>query len=806
MSRVNKALAMLITTTCMAWGVAEEACAASPVATPSPGASPSTPLIWPRSFDADQQHLEIYQPQVETWQGNRITGRAAVAVGPASGAPVYGVAHFAANAEVDKFSGLVQLSSIEIANVDVPTQPELADKIRAVLLARLPAAGLTTSLDELQTRYAASEQRAATQSVDVRNDVPRIVFATTPTVLVLVDGAPVWRPVDGTRFERALNSRALLLQDEHGVRYLHAAGYWYVAGAPGADWVVQTAPPQSLLAAAKHAQTNMAADPLLPASGKPAAHAPAVLIATEPTELIVTDGPATLSPVAGVSLLAMSNTDHAVFVDPASNQYYVLISGRWFRANSAQGPWQYVSGSALPADFSKISPHDPKANVLVSVPGTPQAKEAVIAAGIAQTATVSRTTATLAVKYDGAPRFAPIAGASTLSYAVNTSTPVIEAGTGRYYAVWNGVWFEASAPTGTWHVATSVPAAIYTIPASSPLHYVVYVRIYAVTPDTVVVGYTPGYMGVVVGADGTVVYGTGYVYAPYVGAVYYGYPPTYGYGAGFALSAAEGFAFGFAAGAIWGCADPYWGPYWGPAWGGAGWNNVNVNQANFYGRWGQGTVTHASGWNAWTGTEWRGTAGAGYNPATGARFQGSGGAAFNPYSGNYAAGRQGSFSNASTGRSGAARGGIVGNDYNGNVAGGRQAAGYNAQTGRAGAAEAGFSGNTHTGQYDAQSKGFVTNRSKGNAVAWNNGDVYAGHDGNVYQHTPEGGWQQRTPSGWQPVQPKTDVGNDLEQQRQARDVGGQRADRTAGQWGDARGSFGAGRSDGGGIRRGGFRR
>jgi len=44
-----------------------------------------------------------------------------------------------------------------------------------------------------------------------------------------------------------------------------------------------------------------------------------------------------------------------------------------------------------------------------------------------------------------------------------------------------------------WVVAASVPAVIYTIPASSPLHYVTYVRIYEATPQVVYVGYTPGY-------------------------------------------------------------------------------------------------------------------------------------------------------------------------------------------------------------------------------------------------------------------------------------------------------------------------
>ena len=57
-------------------------------------------------------------------------------------------------------------------------------------------------------------------------------------------------------------------------------------------------------------------------------------------------------------------------------------------------------------------------------------------------------------------------------------------------------------------------------------------RIYEVTPQYVVVGYTPGYLGTVVTTDGVVVYGTGYTYVPYIGtAVWYPVPVTYGYAA-----------------------------------------------------------------------------------------------------------------------------------------------------------------------------------------------------------------------------------------------------------------------------------
>ena len=57
--------------------------------------------------------------------------------------------------------------------------------------------------------------------------------------------------------------------------------------------------------------------------------------------------------------------------------------------------------------------------MLASVPGTPQAQEALIDNSIPQTAEVSRTATTYQATYDGAPKFQPIEG-TPLQYAVNT--------------------------------------------------------------------------------------------------------------------------------------------------------------------------------------------------------------------------------------------------------------------------------------------------------------------------------------------------------------------------------------------------
>ena len=88
----------------------------------------------------------------------------------------------------------------------------------------------------------------------------------------------------------------------------------------------------------------------------------------------------------------------------------------------------------MPPEFAKIPESSPKATVLASVPGTPQAKEGIIANSIPQTATITRSEAKLTVVYDGEPAFVPVEGTEML-YAKNTSAPVVKVGENSYYCV-----------------------------------------------------------------------------------------------------------------------------------------------------------------------------------------------------------------------------------------------------------------------------------------------------------------------------------------------------------------------------------
>jgi hypothetical protein len=204
----------------------------------------------------------------------------------------------------------------------------------------------------------------------------------------------------------------------------------------------------------------------------------------------------------------------------------VLLSGRWYSAGTLDGPWAVVRPDEIPAAFQTIPPDSTLGAVRVSVAGTPEAEDAMLDAHVPQTAAIERSKAKLEVTYDGEPQFKAIDG-TAVAYATNTAAQVLLID-GKYYACDDGVWFVADAPAGPWSLADSIPMdEIKKIPPSEPMYNVSYVNVYESTPSVVYVGYTPGYLWSYPWY-GVPIYGTGWYYPPYWGAVYYPRPVTYG--------------------------------------------------------------------------------------------------------------------------------------------------------------------------------------------------------------------------------------------------------------------------------------
>jgi hypothetical protein len=542
----------------------------------------------------------VYQPQVESWADNNLSGRAAVAVKrPNETEPHYGVIELSARTAVDKSADLVTLSNLRITKSSFPgASAQDTQKYLAALRGSVTKQSWPVSAQALQANLAVTQARSKQKTVEVKNEPPQIIFRNVPSMLVMIDGEPALRPAkDVPSLWRVINTSALILQDgTTKTHYLWALGRWFEAKELTGGWKPAAAPPPAVEKA--RAALDKQFDPLegKTADGKSVFDpgvVPQIIVATKPAELLQSKGEPQLLPIPGTQLLYMANSPNDIFLQLGPQTYFVLISGRWFSAKALTGPWSHVPGKSLPADFARIPPNHQMADVLVSVPGTSQAREAVIANDIPQTASVQRDVQPTPPVFDGGkPQWKPV-DKTSLDYAPNTAAPVIRVDPKAYYMVQNGVWFTATAPEGPYVVATTVPSVIYTIPASSPIHYVTYVRVYSSTPTTVVVGYTPGYYGTVTTADGVVVYGTGYAYPVYVGTVWYPPPPTYG------------FAFGFTVGMFWGFAmSP---PYHYPCcWHGGGvyvsHHHTHINVDNSYNRWGgkSSTITGPGGKTAKT--------------------------------------------------------------------------------------------------------------------------------------------------------------------------------------------------------------
>jgi len=522
---------------------------------------------WPREIITNKGTVVIYQPQPEKLEGNKLKGRAAVAVElKGSTEPVFGAIWFEASLDTDRAERAATIAELTVTQIRFPDQDaEKAQKLRALLEKEIPKWDLSISMDRLLTTLELEEKRSEAAR-DLKTDPPKIIFMSEPAVLVSLDGEPRLQKEEGSNLQRVINTPfTILYLLSKKIYYLYAdTDTWYTAKEIQGDWEVTRNVPQEVASRAPKAEDEPDAEEGKAEDNEEPGPPPKIILVTEPTELIVSIGKPEFTPISGTDLLYVSNTDSDVLYYIKDKEYYVLLSGRWYAGTKLDGPWRYVPGEKLSPDFALISEDSEMGTVLYAVPGTDVAKEAVMDAQIPQTATVERKKATLKVEYDGEPKFEKIKG-TEMAYAVNTATPVIRLKK-KYYACDEAVWFVAGSSRGPWQVATSIPEEIYTIPPESPIYHVIFVRIYKATPEVVYVGYTPGYMNTYV-YHTTIVYGTGYYYPYWYGRYYYPRPSTWGFhvrwnpwtGFRFGLSYSNGpFRFTIGGGG-W-----YRGGWWGP--------------------------------------------------------------------------------------------------------------------------------------------------------------------------------------------------------------------------------------------------
>jgi hypothetical protein len=537
-------------------------------------------ISWPQEIVTNEGvTIVVYQPQVEEYTGIELAGRAAVSVKAAAtdNVPVFGAIWFEARIDTDRDARTAVIRDVDILDVRfADASDEQLQNLADLIENHIEQSRFMISVDQLLADLEADT--SGTGAPELRHEPPKMVLSTEPALLVSIDGEPVLEKIEGSDYERVINTPFLIVRDGRQHYLYIGSDAWYAAPEITGPWDRTKRVPKDIAQLVEPAEDD---DTMVDDVR--------IIVATEPTELIVSDGEPSWSPVEGMDLLYMDNTDSNAFLELSTQRYYVLLSGRWYRGEGMLGDlqWSHVPNDELPEPFSDIPENSVNGAVLSHVAGTEQARDAVLDNTIPQTAAVKRDDDSFSVEYDGKPDFAPIEDIQ-VQYAQNTASAVFKYGN-LYYACDNGIWYVSNQATGPWAVATEVPDAIYKIPTSNPHHNVTYVRVYDVTPQVVYVGYTPGYYGSYY-YRGAVVYGSGWYYNPWYGPYYYPRYPTWGfhvsynpwYGWGFGVSWTSGpFRFTFSSRAHGG----WWGvggyrPYPRPVvYGGYRKTNINIDNS-----------------------------------------------------------------------------------------------------------------------------------------------------------------------------------------------------------------------------------
>ena len=546
-------------------------------------------LSWPKELNISKGKIVVYQPQPEKLDGNRIFGRSAIAFEPIDNSgSIFGVFWFNAQIDTDQDSGKALVHSFVVSRVRWPESTKLQEERLTVFIEnKIPNSGFEISLERLKASLANVEVQQKSLE-KIKNDAPEIVFSDSLSVLMIYDGMPRFSEIKNSAFKRAVNTPFMVASNsDESAFYSSNGSTWYQSENALGPWAVTSSPPKELVALLNQAvkeKKSVESDTVVPK----------IIVATKPTELVVTSGKPNWASLAQGELLYVTNTETPWLREISSNQNYLLLSGRWFRSKALTGPWEFVRADKLPVSFASIPPASDIGGIRSSIAGTDEANEALVDFFVPQTAAIKKSEAKLEVTYDGKPQFKRVDGTNVF-YAENTATQVLRIGM-RYYAVDNGVWFDSPSASGPWAVADSIPTdQIAEIPASSPVYNTTYVHVYHSTPEVVYVGYTPGYMWSFP-YYGVPIYGSGWHYPPYYGSVYYPGPVTWGMHVGYNSYTgwnygmtwsngwlSVGFSWGYGYGGGYGCCYGWHGGYPVPVIVNRGpviINNGNINIGN----------------------------------------------------------------------------------------------------------------------------------------------------------------------------------------------------------------------------------
>jgi hypothetical protein len=312
---------------------------------------------------------------------------------------------------VDNVQKMVLIDNLKIKKTHFPSlDPATAAQMDQLVRRFLPPA-VTITLHQL---VACVPKSGSAPGVQLKNDPPVIYVSYKPAILLDVDGEPVRGSIQNGKLEYVVNTRwPLYFDPPSSLFYLLAGDQWLAAPSLQGPWTAAKKLPSDMNTLVKEPEWTDLKKFVPPPPAKPNTVIPAVFYSTSPAEVILFNGKPAYAQIPGTRLQYATNTTSYLFLHTPTNQYYYLTAGRWFSATSLGGPWTFATPN-LPADFVHIPPSSPTGQVLASIPGTEEAKDAVLLAQVPTTVLVNPTAAAATVKvtYVGSPQFVVIEGTS----------------------------------------------------------------------------------------------------------------------------------------------------------------------------------------------------------------------------------------------------------------------------------------------------------------------------------------------------------------------------------------------------------
>src|SRR5512135_1107233 len=297
--------------------VALAGAAAAQTAAPAPPARPNArknpaatrETEWPKKLQLGDTSVTLDAPEAESLAGSKLKARGTARIQRTedAGAAV-ATLWYEADVRIDRERRIVTLVSVSVPRVQLPGAPPARQQRLATRLGQaVTRHRLTLPLDDVLAAARLAARRDETPP-RLGTDPPKIVFETEPAVLVVFDGAPRFRAVEGTTLERALNTPFLVLRDPaSNACYLDGGTMWFRAPDAEGPW---SKADDEVAKATKDADTRV----------------PKILVATEPTELVVSDGAPRWKPEVPGELDAMRNTESDVFRSPSDGRIWLVLS------------------------------------------------------------------------------------------------------------------------------------------------------------------------------------------------------------------------------------------------------------------------------------------------------------------------------------------------------------------------------------------------------------------------------------------------------------------------------------------------